>query len=69
MKALAATAPAEALPILSNAVVNGSPANLGAALRNLKFIAPELSLQMTLAEFHSVDASRRETVGGGGRRH
>lgn len=64
MKALAAIAPAEALLVLSNAVVNGSPANLGAALRNLKSVAPELSLQMTLAEFHSADASRRSQAVG-----
>ena len=58
LKALAAISPVGALPILSNAVVDGSPPTVGVALRELKPIAPELALKMTLAELHSTDARR-----------
>jgi len=64
LKALPAIAPVEAVPVLSNTVVNGSSDQLGAALMSLKSIAPELALKMTLAEFHSPDPLRRSlTVG------
>ncbi len=59
MKALATIAPAEAIPVLSNTVVNGTAPLSGAALRNLKSIDPELSRQLTLAQLRSSDARRR----------
>jgi HEAT repeat protein len=59
LKALATITPGEAVPILSNAVLNGSAQTMGAALRDLKSIAPELALKMTLAECNSIDAQRR----------
>jgi HEAT repeat protein len=59
LKALAAIAPTEALPILSNAVATGSSATFRTVLRSLKSIAPELALEMTLAAFRSSDTSRR----------
>jgi len=59
MNALAALAPAQAIPVLSNAVVSGTAAMSGPALRSLKSIAPELSRQMTLSELRSPDPRRR----------
>ena len=59
LKALPAIAPADALPILSNAVMAGSPPIMGTALRALKPMAPELALKMTLAELHAADARRQ----------
>jgi HEAT repeat protein len=59
LKALPAIAPADALPILSNAVVIGSPSIMGTALRELKAIALDLALKMTLAELHAADARRQ----------
>jgi len=64
MKALAAIAPTEAIPVLSNTVVNGTAALAGAALRSLKSIDPELSRQMTLAELRSPDSKRRSQAVG-----
>jgi HEAT repeat protein len=58
LNALAAIDAFRALPILSNAVINGSPAIMGTALGKLKPIAPDLALKMTLAELHSTDARR-----------
>lgn len=62
LKALPSLAPGEALPILSNAVVSESTQTMGAALRDMKSIAPELALKMTLAQFHSADALRRSVA-------
>lgn len=62
LKALASLSPGEALPILSNAVVNESAQTMGAALQDLKSIAPELALKMTLAQFQSADALRRSVA-------
>jgi len=59
MTALAAITPTQAIPILSNTVVNGTAALSGAALRTLKSLNPELSRQMTLAELHSADVPHR----------
>jgi HEAT repeat protein len=58
LKALAIITPGDAVPILSNAVVNGTPQIMGAALRDLRSIAPELALRMTLHECNSTDARR-----------
>jgi HEAT repeat protein len=62
LKALAAIAPREAVPILSNAVVSGSPSVMGTALRGLKPIAPELALKMTLAQVHSTEVARQSVA-------
>jgi HEAT repeat protein len=59
MNALTAIAPTQAIPVLSNTVLNGTAALSGAALRSLKSINPELSRQMTLAELRSSDSKRR----------
>jgi HEAT repeat protein len=59
LKALTAIAPNEAVAVVSNVVVNGNPAIMGVALNNLRKVAPELALQMTLAEFHSSQVARR----------
>ena len=64
MNALAAIAPTEAIPILSNTVLNGTAVLSGAALRSLKSINPELSRQMTLAELRSPDSKRRSQAVG-----
>ena len=61
LKALPAIDAANALPIVSNTVVTGNPPIMGTALRELKPIAPELALNMTLAELRSTD-TRRQTV-------
>jgi len=49
---------------VSNAVVNGRPEILGAALQNLKLVSPALALKMTLDAFHSPDARRRRQAVG-----
>ncbi len=59
MRALSAIAPIEAVPILSNAVVNGAATNVAHALNLLHPIAPRLSLQLTLEQFRSDDPKRR----------
>jgi HEAT repeat protein len=58
-KALVAIAPIKAVPVLSNAVVNGSPETLITTLRDLKSVAPTLALKMALDAFQSPDARRR----------
>lgn len=60
VKALVTIAPSKAEPVLSNAVVNGRSEILRAALQNLRSISPMLALKMTLDEFHSSDARRRQ---------
>ncbi len=60
LKALVAIDPTKAEPVLSNAVVNGRPEILGAALQNLKSVSSALALKMTLDAFHSPDARRRQ---------
>lgn len=62
LKALVTIAPTKAEPVLSNAVVNGRPEILRAALQNLKLVSPTLALKMTLDEFHSSDARRRQSA-------
>ena len=62
LKAFAAITPREAVPILSNAVVSGSPSIMGTALRSLKPVAPELALEMTLAEMHSSELARQSVA-------
>jgi len=59
LQALASIARSDALPILSNAVVTGSPPIMGVAVRKLKAIAPDLALKMTLAELHAANARRQ----------
>jgi HEAT repeat protein len=56
--------PTKASPVLSNAVVNGRPEILGAALQNLRLVSPTLALKMALDEFHSPDARRRQQAVG-----
>lgn len=58
LRTLAAIAPVEAAPVLSNIVVHGTDLT-DAALSSLKPIAPELCLQMTLAELRAPDVQRR----------
>lgn len=62
LKAVAALSSGEGLPILSNAVVSGSAQMMGAALRDMKPVAPELALKMLLGELHSVDGWRRSAA-------
>jgi len=59
MNVLAAIDPVRSISVLSNAVVSGSSATLGTALKSLKTIAPKLALEMTLGEFQSPDSRRR----------
>jgi hypothetical protein len=60
LKALVAIAPTKAEPVLSNAVVNGRAEILRSALQNLRSVSPTLALKMTLDEFLSPDARRRQ---------
>ena len=62
LKALSRLTPVEALPILSNAVMNGSARTMGAALQDLKSVAPDLALKMTVSGFHSADAQRQSVA-------
>jgi HEAT repeat protein len=59
LQALAVVAPARAVPILSNTVVNGHISLQIEALRDLRSIAPDLCVHMTLAELRSPDPQRR----------
>jgi HEAT repeat protein len=59
LKALPAIDPANALRILTNAVLTGSPSTMGTALPELKPLAPALALNMTLAELRSNDTRRQ----------
>lgn len=59
LRALPEIAPAAALPVLSNAVINGHSDTLRVALRSLKTIAPDLARELMLAQFHSTDPRRR----------
>jgi HEAT repeat protein len=59
LKALPAIDAAKAFPLLTNAVINGSPPVMGTALRELKPMAPELALSMTLAELRSNNPQRQ----------
>lgn len=58
-KTLAAISPPRAIPILSNAVVNGSADTIIPALNPLKSVAPDLTLKLALDQFHSDDSHRR----------
>ncbi len=69
MRALAVIAPTEALPILSDAVVNGSSDILSVALHNVTALNPELGLRMRFAELRSPDAKRRLRALSGLRNH
>jgi HEAT repeat protein len=58
-RTLPAIAPAEAVTVLSNTVVNGDSAIVGAALRGLNSVAPELTRELTIAQLQSSESRRR----------
>jgi HEAT repeat protein len=62
LDALAVIAPTEAVPLLSNAVVNGSPLIVRTASRSLKSLAPDLGFDLTLAGLKATDADRRSAA-------